>query len=68
MQWEGDLDGTRVNDSLLVIKTLGDRIFGYDGLSSTSMSGYQNTLISLYSIDRDFLEGIQLKLVLSIRF
>jgi hypothetical protein len=59
------LDGTRIYYTLFVAETLSDGIFRYHGLPSTSVSRDKDALISLYSVNGDFLERIEDELVLS---
>jgi len=66
-QMDKNLNRAGVNDSLFSIETLSDGIFCYDSFPSTSMSGYQNTFVPLYSVYRNFLEWIELELVFPVR-
>lgn len=62
------LDGTRVNHTLFVFKTLRNSVLRHYGLSSAGVGRNQDTLISLNSMNRNLLEGIQCKLVFPCRF
>ena len=63
-----NLNRTCVNDPLFSIETLSNSILRYHGLPGTSMGRNQDAFVSLYRIDRNFLECIEFELVFSIRF
>lgn len=63
-----NLNRTCVNDPLFSIETLSNSILRYHGLPSTSMCRDQNAFVSLYRVDRNFLERIKFEFVFSIRF
>jgi hypothetical protein len=62
-----NLDRTRVDDSLVIIEALSDCIFSNNSLSSTGVSRYQDTFVSLNSMNGNFLKGIQREFVFSSR-
>ena len=63
-----NLNRTCVNDPLFSIETLSNGVLRYDSLPGTSMRRNENTFVSLYRVDRNFLERIEFEFVFSIRF
>lgn len=59
------LDGTRVDDPLVLLEALGNGVFGNDRLTSRGMGGNQDTLFALNRGDGEGLEGIELEGVCS---
>ena len=53
------LDGTGVDDSLVVLQTLCNRIFSNNSFTRTGVRGDQYTLITLDRHDRHLLEGVE---------